>query len=131
MAPGDTVSFADFEITYESPFSRVEPNRTTRGARLTVTRDGQFLGVLEPAANFFGGDTTGVSTPDSLVRPEGDLYLTLLDLEPASATLTFDTSPLIWVLWLGGLVTATGGFWSMSARRRERSSSAERQTVDV
>ena len=131
MAPGDTVSFADFEITYESPFSRVEPNKTTRGARLTVTRDGQFLGVLEPAANFFGGDTTGVSTPDSLVRPEGDLYLTLLDLEPASATLTFDTSPLIWVLWLGGLVTATGGFWSMSARRRERSSSGERQTVDV
>ena len=131
MAPGDTVSFAGYEITYESPFSRVEPNRTTRGARVTVTRGGRFLGVLEPAANFFGSDNTGVSTPDSLLRPAGDLYLTLLDLEPDHATLTFDTSPLIWVLWLGGLVTAAGGFWSMSARRRERSTPAERQTADV
>ena len=131
MEPGDTVSFAGVEITYESPFSRSEPNKTTRGARLSVTKEGQFLGVVEPSANFFGGDTTGVSTPDSLVRLNGDLYLTLLDLEPDSATLTFDTSPLIWVLWLGGLVTATGGFWAMSARRQERSTSAQHQSVDV
>ena len=79
----------------------------------------------------FGGDTTGVSTPDVLSRPGGDLYATLLDLDSVSATVTFDTSPVIWLLWLGGLVAAAGGFWAMSARRAERKPARERQSADV
>jgi cytochrome c biogenesis factor len=28
-----------------------------------------------------------------------------------------DTSPLIWLVWTGGLVTAAGGFLALRARR--------------
>jgi cytochrome c biogenesis factor len=86
---------------------------------------------MEPAANYFGADTVGVSTPAVLSRPSGDLYITLLGLTPEVAKLTFDTSPMIWLLWLGALTTASGGLLAMGVRRKERASVAERQTADV
>lgn len=132
LEPGEVAVFEGYEITYESPFLINEPSKRSQGVRLSVTRNNSFLGVLEPAANFFGGDDTGVSTPDVVHRPNGDLYATLLGLpSDGSANLTFDTSPLIWTLWVGGLVTATGGLLAMGARRRERSERSDRQTADV
>jgi cytochrome c-type biogenesis protein CcmF len=131
MAPGDSVVFADHTFTYDAPFQTQHPNRVTRGARLTVTRDGEFVAVMEPSANYFAGSDNGVSTPDVIGEVRGDLYLTLLRLDSETAIIGFDTSPVIWMLWVGGIVTAAGGFWSMTGRRRERQDRTERQTVDV
>jgi len=132
LAPGEAATFQGHTLTYESPFRQVTPAKTVVGARLTVTRDGRFVGIVEPSANFFGSDESGVSTPDVLHRPGGDLYVTLLGLpDNGSAALTFDTSPMIWVLWVGGLVTAAGGFLAMRARRREREPVEDRHTIDV
>jgi cytochrome c-type biogenesis protein CcmF len=131
IEPGETVEFSGYTISYRSPFLREAPGVTTRGARLEVTGPGGATAVMEPAANYFGADTTGVSTPAVMSKPGGDLYITLLELTPESATLTFDTSPLIWLLWLGGLTTAAGGWWAVAARRRERVSPTLRQTADV
>lgn len=132
LAPGESTGFEGYTITFESPYQQTHPSKTTVGARLTVTKDGQFVGVVEPAANFFGGSDSAVSTPDVLHRPGGDVYVTLLGLpETGSATFTLDTSPMIWVLWLGGLVAAAGGFVALAARRRERVETGDRQTADV
>jgi cytochrome c-type biogenesis protein CcmF len=131
LTPGEAVSFSGFEIVYQSPFQRESPGKTTLGARLEVSRDGRFLGFLEPGANYFGNDQAGVSTPDVMTRPGGDLYATLLDLDPDTARLAFDTSPLIWLLWFGGLTVASGGALSILARRAERKPAVERQTADV
>jgi cytochrome c-type biogenesis protein CcmF len=132
LAPGDSTQFEGYTITFESPFRRASESKTTVGARLTVTRGDEYVGTVEPAANFFGEGGTAVSTPDVLHRPAGDLYVTLLGLpETGVASLSFDTSPLIWLLWLGGLTAAAGGFLAMAARRRERESSEDRRTVDV
>ncbi|MGB7861016.1 MAG: cytochrome c-type biogenesis CcmF C-terminal domain-containing protein, partial [Acidimicrobiia bacterium] len=131
LTPGQSVEFAGHVFTYESPFLSQSSNKTTRGARLSVTRNGDLVGIIEPAANTFGNSNTAISTPDVLNRPGGDLYASLLDLDSASATLTLDTSPLIWLLWVGGLVAAGGGFWSMAARRRERVGAPDRQNADA
>ena len=132
LAPGQSAQFQGYTLTFESPFRQVHPSKTVVGARMTVTRDATFIGVVEPSANFFGSDETGVSTPDVLHGPGGDLYITLLGIpDGGSATFQFDTSPMIWVLWLGGLTTAAGGFLAMAARRRERSVSPEPRTADV
>ncbi|MGH3649702.1 MAG: cytochrome c-type biogenesis CcmF C-terminal domain-containing protein, partial [Acidimicrobiia bacterium] len=133
LSPGDSVEFEGYTITHESPFRRSTESRTTIGVRMTVTRGGSFIGMMEPAANFFGGDQSGVPTPDVLHRPGGDLYLTMLGLPTSdgTATLALDTSPMIWILWLGGLTTVAGGFTAMVARRRERRLAVEPLTVDV
>ena len=131
LAPGQSTSFEGYTITYESPFQARSDSKITRGARLSVIRDGELVALVEPAANYFGGDDNGISTPDVLHRPDGDLYITLLDLDSETATITFDTSPMIWLLWLGGLTTVAGGFLAMTARRREREVAAERPTADA
>ncbi len=131
MTQGQSVDFAGFTITYDSDFQEQYPNKTTRGVRLSVSNAGEPVGTLMPAANFFGADAGGVSTPDVLNRPGGDLYATLLDFDSESVTVTLDTSPLIGLLWVGGLTAAAGGFWSMTARRRERKAGQERQKVDA
>jgi cytochrome c-type biogenesis protein CcmF len=131
LRPGDSVQFAGYDLTYDSPFRRQDPNRVVQGARIRVTRDGELESVLEPRANFYGADTSGVSTPAVLSTAKGDLYLTLRDLDNEHVELALDTSPLIWMLWFGGLTTAAGGFWAMKARGAERKSRTERQSADV
>ncbi len=131
LEPGESVEFAGYELVYEGPFQFEEPQRIVRGARITVLKDNEFLAVMEPTNNFYGSQASGIITPDVLTRPGGDLYLTLRDLDEISATLSLDTSPLIWLLWFGGLVAAGGGFWAMAARASERSLITESAPADV
>jgi cytochrome c-type biogenesis protein CcmF len=131
LAPGESVDFAGYTITYDSPFRREEPNRVVEGARVEVHRSGELVSTLEPRANFYGGVTGGIITPAVMARPGGDLYLTLRNLDANGVELSLDTSPMIWLLWLGGLTTAAGGFWSLSARRRERAIEPEPVAANV
>jgi cytochrome c-type biogenesis protein CcmF len=132
LAAGESTTFAGYTITYESPFSSESEAKTTVGARLSVTSNDRLVALVEPAINAFGGDTNGVGTPDVLHLPSGDIYVTLLSVPTRdSTTFTFDTSPLIWLIWLGGLVTVAGGVGAFVARRKERLTLGDRQTVDV
>lgn len=135
LSPGESIAFAGYTVTYESPFQQTPPGKTIVGARMTVTRGTEFVGMVEPSFNFFGSGQSGIGTPDVLHHPDGDLYFTLRDLPDPDAggavVLTIDTSPMIWILWLGGLVTVSGGVLAMRARRRERVTVDDRQTVDA
>lgn len=133
MVPGESTNFEGYTITYESPFQQTSPSRTVIGARLTVTRGNSFVGVVEPSWNTFPGSQTAVGTPDVLHGPGGDIYVTLDDLpdDTGATVVSFDTSPMIWILWLGGLIAVAGGFLAMRARRRERRTADDRPKVNV
>lgn len=119
MAPGESTRFAGYELTYRSPFLITEPHRRVQGATVEVYRDGDLVTTLRPRANFFGTDTSGITTPAVHSGISGDLYLTLIDIDPTGILLRLNTSPGIWLLWAGGLVTTAGGLWSLNARRRQ------------
>jgi cytochrome c-type biogenesis protein CcmF len=119
MAPGDTARFAGYELIYRSPFLTTEPHRRVQGATIEVYREGGLVTTLQPRANFFGTDTSGITTPAVHSGISGDLYLTLIDIDPTGILLRLNTSPGIWLLWTGGLVTTSGGIWSLTARRRQ------------
>jgi cytochrome c-type biogenesis protein CcmF len=131
LAPGESVEFAGYTLVYEAPFRRDEPNRVVEGARVGVSRNGTRVSTLEPRANFYPGVTGGIITPAVMTRPGGDLYLTLRSLDDETIELGLDTSPMIWLVWLGGLTTATGGFWSLAARRRRLEVEPEPVLADV
>ncbi len=131
LAPGDSVEFAGYTLTYQAPFRREEPNRLVQGVRVQVGQGDRVLTTLEPRANFYDNEMGGIITPAVMSRPGGDLYLTMRDLDSETVLLGLDTSPMIWLLWLGGLVTAAGGFWSLAARRRERVLPEPRVMADV
>jgi cytochrome c-type biogenesis protein CcmF len=118
LAPGDTIRFAGYELTYRSPFLYSEPHRRVEGATFDVRRDGRLVTELAPRANFFGGDEAGITTPAIHSSLAGDLYLTLIDISPAGIVIRLNTSPGIWLIWLGGIVTGAGGISSLLNRRR-------------
>ena len=118
MEPGDRIEFGGYELTYRSPFLVTETSRRVQGATIEVALDGDAVTELRPRANYYGADTSGISTPAIHTAFTGDLYLTLVRIDATGILLRLDTSPGIWLLWAGGLIAASGGLWSLTARRR-------------
>jgi cytochrome c-type biogenesis protein CcmF len=131
LAPGDSVDFAGYTLVYDSPFRRNEPNRVVQGARIDVLKEDRRLTTLEPRLNLYQAMATAVITPAVMTQAEGDLYLTLRRIDADTIDLDLDTSPMIWLIWLGGLTTAAGGFWSLAVRRTERAAERDRVVAHV
>jgi cytochrome c-type biogenesis protein CcmF len=131
LAPGDSVDFAGYTLIYDSPFRRNEPNRVVQGARIDVLKEDRRLTTLEPRLNLYQAMATAVITPAVMTRADGDLYLTLRRIDADTIDLDLDTSPMIWLIWLGGLTTAAGGFWSLAVRRTERAAERDRVVAHV
>ncbi len=117
MEPGDSVEFAGYTLTYETPFTRTEPQRTVTGATIIAERDGEFVTELRPRQNVYPNFAQPVGTPEIYETLGGDLYVTLRRLNSEGIVVDLDTSPMMWLVWLGGLVTVGGGLISARARR--------------
>jgi cytochrome c-type biogenesis protein CcmF len=120
LSPGESVEFDGWTVMYDAPFTRQEPNRTVVGARVDLLRDGGPVTTLEPRINQFDNAAAAVLTPAVHTRFGGDLYLTLRTIPAPEITLSIDTSPMMWTVWLGGLMVGIGGFVAGRGRRRTR-----------
>ncbi len=118
LSPGDRVHFAGYELVYEGPFSRVEPNRTIVGARIKAVREGRQVAMLEPRLNDYGIASGPVITPSVYSTFGGDLYISLTRLDQQGLQADVWAYPMQWMIWLGGLVTASGAAFSLAALRR-------------
>jgi cytochrome c-type biogenesis protein CcmF len=130
FAPGESVGFAGFELTYVEPFERVESNREVLGARVEIRRGGDVVSVLEPRLNNYFMTRQAIATPSVDLRLRGDLYLSLTSIDADGATLDVFWFPYIWLIWLGGALAVGGGVWAWlvpRARRRE----ADPETAEV
>jgi cytochrome c-type biogenesis protein CcmF len=119
MMPDDVARFDGWEVTYVAPFTVNEPNRTIVGVRLDVARDGDPVTTLRPRLAQYANSAQAIITPSVHTTPAGDLYTTLRTIDPGSREIivSLDSSPLQWLLWLGGMLAAAGGFISLRARR--------------
>ncbi len=121
LAPGESVDFDGYTLTYEAPFTTAETNRNVVGARIDVLRSGEVVTTLEPRLNQFSNASSLIATPAVHTTIGGDLYLTLRTVPEPEITLSLDSSPLMWTVWLGGLLAGAGGFVAARGRRRRRS----------
>ena len=118
LKPGERASFAGYDLVYEAPFSRVEPNRTVVGARIGVISNGRKVGVLDPRLNDYGNSSGPIVTPSVHSTFGGDLYLSLTRLDRLGMQADIWAYPLQWMIWLGGLVTASGATFSLASVRK-------------
>ena len=129
MVPEDVARFDGWEVTYVAPFTVNEPNRTIVGVRLDVARDGDPVTTLRPRLAQYDNSAQAIITPSVHTTPGGDLYTTLRTIDPDSREIivSLDSSPLQWLVWLGGILAAAGGFISLRARRN----APHRQQIDA
>jgi cytochrome c-type biogenesis protein CcmF len=135
LDPGEKASFAGYEITYDSPFIRDEPNRRVQGATVILSRGGETVATLQPRLNLFDNSAQAIPTPAVYTTVGGDVYLTLRLIDAGHVVLTLDSSPLMLTVWVGGLITAAGGFVAYRGRLRapvdHRKTAGWRETADV
>ena len=125
LSPGERVPFAGYELVYQSPFSRTEPNRTVLGARIEVLRGGHRVAILNPRLNDYGPTSAPVVTPAVHSTFGGDLYVSLTRLDSQGLHADVWAYPLQWMIWLGGLITASGAAFSLVAIRKRAPSRVE------
>jgi cytochrome c-type biogenesis protein CcmF len=119
---GESADFGGYTLTYVTPFQRVETNRVVVGAAISIDRGSAHLGTYEPRLNQYPNQAQAIPTPSVRTGLREDVYLSLVRIEQGTAAITLDVYrfPLVWMLWLGGLVVFAGGAWSAIAARRRR-----------
>ncbi len=119
---GDVVRVASSTVRLDGVDRHADQRRMTTAARLTVLDDGRRAGSAAAALVFYPGRDVTVPTPAVSSGLGGDLYVTLLAVDPqaGTATLRVTSEPLVGLLWLGGALAAVGGALVVLPGRRRR-----------
>jgi cytochrome c-type biogenesis protein CcmF len=116
---GESARLHGYTLTYSGPFLSEQDHRTLIGATIVLSRGDTGLGTLQPALTQYPNQVQAVPTPAVHTGLREDVYLSLVRIEEGTARVTIDVFrfPLMWLLWLGGLVVVSGGALSFFGRR--------------
>jgi cytochrome c-type biogenesis protein CcmF len=118
VKPGETIALRHYELKFDGLVPSTGPNYRELTAKLTVSRNGHVVGVLEPAKRIFAARQTTTSEAALLTRGFSQLYASVGDTEADGTTvLRVYHKPLVLLIWLGPLVMVLGGLLSLSDRR--------------
>jgi cytochrome c-type biogenesis protein CcmF len=81
-------------------------------AKMAVSKNGQYLGILEPEKRFYMASRQGTSEVGIRQRPNEDLYLNFAGMsdDQKRAVIQAYVFPLVSWIWIGGLVLIGGTF---------------------
>ena len=125
LRKGETMSLRGHTIRLDELWGRQEPQRFVLGVDVTVLRDGQASGVMNPRLNFYQTSEQPIATPAVRSRASGDLYLNLMAIERdgSTATIRMIVEPLVPWIWAGGMIIVLGAFITVTpSRKRQRRS---------
>ncbi|MBA2321179.1 MAG: heme lyase CcmF/NrfE family subunit, partial [Deltaproteobacteria bacterium] len=120
MQRGETAVVHGFPVRFTGAAEVKEDHRTSRRATFALGKDGG-LGTYEPRMNFYPANREPVFTPAVHVRPEGDLYFSLIEMTPDGNEVVVR---IIWQpgqmwLWLVGPMIAIGSWIAIWPTRRK------------
>ncbi len=118
MKVGDKLALAGYDLSFDGAGQRQGPNYTELFATFTVRRDGKVLGVMEPSKRTFAH--RDMSTTEAALKTRGfsQLYLSLGEVEPdGTVAVRAYYKPLVLLIWIGAILMAIGGAFSLSDRR--------------
>jgi cytochrome c-type biogenesis protein CcmF len=119
-----------YTLTYEGLTMLPSPEDMRRtGATLTISRDGQRVGQLQPTHDFYIPQEQPMTIPAMRHTVAEDLYVILAGWDEGGIRATFKAyvEPLVNWLWIGGLVFIFGtavAAWPMRAEERQAVPSA-------
>jgi cytochrome c-type biogenesis protein CcmF len=118
LRPGDKVSLRHYEFTFDGTVPRTGPNYSELVVKLSVRRNGERIGVMEPAKRSFATREMTTTEAALLSRGFSQIYVSLGDTNPdGSIAVRIYHKPLVLLIWLGCIVMVFGGGLSLSDRR--------------
>lgn len=133
LQPGESVTFAGYEITFDGREQQQHPDRLIANAHLVFRENGQQVFEAQPRLSTFTGRQQTIGAPDVWTTASRDIYVALAHLEADRVSLNLYRYPLLVWLWVGGFLVVAGGLWALSdrVRRTKPEQPAEPVTVDA
>ncbi|MEO0728923.1 MAG: heme lyase CcmF/NrfE family subunit [Pseudomonadota bacterium] len=118
MAPGDRISVAGYEIVFAGARLLDGPNYKAERADFTVETGSATYG-LTPEQRRFTAPRQTTTEAGILATWLGDLYVVMGDKQSdgKSYSMRVYFNPLVRWIWIGALIMAIGGIFSLSDRR--------------
>jgi len=122
LRPGESISIAEYRLTYNGMQERAEPGVRIIEAQLAVESGGQLQGLVVTDKRFFRGFERQPSTSVGIrTTPFDDLYVVLAGWEAdGSASFMVYVNPMVIWIWLGGIMAVGGGLVALWPERRAR-----------
>jgi len=115
VSTGESINIAGYTVKYKEVASWDDIPKGVNYTRAVVDvyKNGIYLGELHPRRDYYADAQQNMTIPGNRSTMRDDLYVLLVDWEPASATgATFKiyVNPLVNWLWLGSLLFLVGIF---------------------
>ncbi|HZM23201.1 MAG TPA: heme lyase CcmF/NrfE family subunit, partial [Anaerolineales bacterium] len=115
VSTGESINIAGYTVQYKEVASWDDIPKGVNYTRAVVDvyKNGIYLGELHPRRDYYADAQQNMTIPGNRSTMRDDLYVLLVDWEPASATgATFKiyVNPLVNWLWLGSLLFLFGIF---------------------
>jgi len=118
LKPGNEVAIAGFDLRFERLAQRTGSNFNELVAIFSVSRGGVVVAHLQPAKRSFAARRSGTTEAALMRHGLSQLYISLGDInaDNSLAVRIYD-KPLVLLIWIGALVMAAGGLFSLFDRR--------------
>jgi cytochrome c-type biogenesis protein CcmF len=115
LRPGESLTVAEYRLTFNGLRERQEPGVRIVEAQLAVESDRELVGTLITDKRFYRGFERQPSTSVGIrTTPVDDLYVVLAGWEAdGSASFMVFVNPLVIWIWLGGIVALAGALVAM------------------
>jgi cytochrome c-type biogenesis protein CcmF len=118
LKPGEKLSVAGYELTFQGAGPVRGPNYQETVGKLLVTSGGRTVTTLEPAKRLYDAPKQPTTEAGILNAWSGDLYTVLGDeTTDGGFTVRVYFNPLVRLIWIGCLIMSLGGLLSLSDRR--------------
>jgi len=132
MKPGDTVTVAGYDFTFDGAKPGNGPNYTLIRGTFHVVRNGRAVATLHPEKRVYNVSKRPTTEAGIHTMFLGDLYAVVGDKD--SATGTYVTrlyfNPLVAWMWGGVLIMVGGGLLSLTDRRHRIGAPAGRRAAE-
>ena len=124
---GQSANIGAYTITFTGTELKQEPNRESTIARFTVTKGGSPVTTMEPRMNQYAAMREPIGTPDVHSTLTRDLYLSIMNIDPSSQTVSVMmlVNPMVSWIWLAVIMMGVGGVVAIVPSRRQVLSEAK------
>jgi cytochrome c-type biogenesis protein CcmF len=111
LREGQSATVGSYTLTFVKAEEVREPHRFSVRAHIDVSRGGSTLTTLYPSMNQYETQREPIGTPAVRTSLKEDLYLSVMNIDPARGSLGLLAlvNPMVGWIWIATLVMATGG----------------------
>jgi cytochrome c-type biogenesis protein CcmF len=120
LVRGETATIGSYAITFNGSQQRSEPHRQSTIANVTVRKGSRTVAQLAPRMNLYATMREPIGTPDVYSTLAGDLYLSIMNIDPStdSVGLLMITTPMVAWIWISVILMGLGGLVALIPARR-------------